>query len=104
MEAIPPRGGYSAGIIQSRNGCGARSYRDSPLEMIDVVGAVGAEGGIIIVGDLLKTENITKSRATPRMTAMTVVRFPERHRIPGGHLIRPIYCSKILSLYFIIKS
>lgn len=85
MEAIPPRGGYSAGIIQSRNGCGARSYRDSPLEITD--GAEGA-GGIIIVGDLLKTENITKSRATPRMIAMTVVRFPERHRIPGGHFIR----------------
>jgi hypothetical protein len=87
MEAIPPRGGYSAGIIQSRNGCGARSYRDSPLEITD-----GSEtfegGGIIIVGDLLKTANITNRSATPRITAITVVRFPERQKTPGGHLTR----------------
>jgi hypothetical protein len=100
MEAIPPRGGYSAGIIQSRNGCGALSYRDS-LAMICGACVVG---GIIIVGDLLKTANKTNKRATPRITAIIVVRFPERHKTPGGHFTRPIYSSRILSSYFIIES
>jgi hypothetical protein len=69
---------------------------------------VGAVGGIIMVGDLLeKTANIINNRATPRMIPITVVRFPERQKTPGGHLIRlkrPIYSSKILSSYFIIES
>jgi hypothetical protein len=93
MDAIPPRGGNSGGAIQSLNGCGAISYRESPpfIGIIVVFGV--AVGGIIMVGeslrDLVKNIAYRKNKsATETIIKIVVPRPPEIQNTPGGHLTR----------------